>query len=300
MTSEGGAEGGAPAKAADEKPPKRGHVIAEAFANHPYLVALSFGLGLLATVISLVQVFVGGEDPVEPPDVVPETTSLSVTALPTDPQMTTYVLPLSAAVSLGELPLTSAAFCSEESKAWLDERGEERQPTWLLSLRNEADGGTSMLSVSNIRFEEIDTADPAEPVFVFSCPSAGAAEFLRGALALEEGEVVRSEQAEGSGPPVALNFAPGETIQLEVYFSGAGGSDTALVADVSSGDETKTETLLPAGQLTLPTLGRYATLVVEGSGTPGIFACSTADFQEFEECTADEIATYAEAWNGGS
>ena len=291
-------EGGAPGKAADEKPPKRGHLIAKAFTNHPYLVALSFGLGLLATIISLVQVFFGGEDPVEPPDVVPETTSLSVAAQPSDPQTTTFVLPLSVAPSLDELPLTSAVFCSEESTAWLDERGEERQPTWLLSLRNAADGGTSMLSVSNIRFEEVDSADPEEPVFVFSCPSAGAAEFLRGRLELEDGEVVRTEQAEGSGPPVALNFAPGESIQLEVYFSGAGGSDTALVADVSSGDETKTETLLPAGELTLPTLGRYSTLVVEGSGVAGTFSCATADFQEFEECTADEIAGYAEAWNG--
>lgn len=301
MTSDGGpSEGAATEKATAEEPRKRGHVIADAFTNHPYLVALSFGLGLLATVVSLVQVFVGSEDPVEPPDVVPETTSLSVTAQPSDPQITTYVLPVAVAASLDEMPLASATFCSPETLAWLEERGDERQQTWLLSLRNSADGGTSLLSVSNIRFEEVDVADPSEPVFVFRCPSAGAAEYLRGTLALAEGEVVRSQQAEGSGPPVALNFAPGESIQLEVHFSGAGGSDAAFVADVSSGDETETETLLPAGEVTLPTLGRYANLVVEPGGVEGLYYCTSADFEQFEECTADEISAYVEAWSGGS
>lgn len=296
MTSDGDRTG-APDPAEPEKPRKRGHVIADAFSNHPYLVALSFGLGLIATIVSLLQLVFGGDDPVEPPAVVPETSSLSVTAQPSDPQTTTYVVPLS--VSLDDMPPT-ADFCGAEQIAWLEENGTERQPTWLLTLRNSAEGGTSMLSVGDIRFEEVETTDPSEPVFTFSCPSAGAAEYVRGTLALEEGEVVRTEQAEGSGPPVALNFAPGESIQLEVYFSGAGGSQSALVADVSSGDETHTETLVESGEIPLPTLGSYANLVVEPGGVAGSYYCSTADFEQFADCTADEIADYAEAWNGGS
>lgn len=294
MTSDDGASKGAATDKATEKPRKRGHVIADAFTNHPYLVAASFGLGLIATIVSLAQVVFGGDDPVEPPAVVPETTSLSVTAQASDPQTTAYVLPVS--VSLDEMPPTPD-FCSAETLAWLEENGDERQPTWLLTMRNSAEGGTSMLAVSNIRFEEIDTTTPDEPVFVFRCPSAGAAEFVRGAMPLEEGSVVRTEQ---SGQPVALNFAPGESIQLEVYFSGAGGSQSALVADVSSGSDTRTETLLPAGDIRLPTLGRYANLVVEPGGVAGRFFCSSADFEQLEECGADEIAAYVEAWSGGS
>lgn len=297
MTSDGGAsESPATDKVAPEKPRKRGHVIAEAFANHPYLVALSFGLGLIATIISLAQFAFGGDDPVEPPAVVPETTSLSVTAEGFDPQVTAYVLPVTA--PLDELPPTpTPGFCAAETIAWLEENGEERRPTWLLSLRNSAEGGTSMLSVSNIRFEEVDTTEPEEPVFIFNCPSAGAAEFVRGKLALEEGAVVRTED---SGQPVALNFAPGESVQLEVYFDGSGGSQSALVADVASGSDTRTETLLPAGEIALPTLGRYANLVVEPAEGPGRFYCSSADFEQFEECGADEIAGYVEAWSAGS
>jgi hypothetical protein len=291
----GGSEGAAAETAPAEKPRKRGHVIADAFTNHPYLVALSFGLGLVATIISLAQFAFGGEDPVEPPAVVPETTSLSVTAEVFDPQVTAYVLPVTA--PLDELPpMPSPPFCTTETIAWLEENGAERQHTWLLSMRNAAEGGTSMLSVSNIRFEEVDTTEPEEPVFVFDCPSAGAAEFVRGALALEEGAVVRTE---GDGQPVALNFAPGESVQLQVYFSGVGGSQSALVADVSSGSDTRTETLLPAGEIAIPTLGRYANLIVEAAGD-GLFYCSSADFELYEECGADEIAGYAEAWSGGS
>ncbi len=295
MTSDGGASGGAATeKATPEKPRKRGHVIADAFTNHPYLLALSFGLGLIATIATLAQLVFGGDDPVEPPAVVPETTSLAVTAQASDPQVTAYVLP--ASVSLDEMPPTPD-FCSAETIAWLEANGDERQPTWLLTMRNAAEGGTSMLSVSNLRFEEVDTTEPEEPVFVFNCPSAGAAEFVRGTLALEEGSVVRTED---TGQPVALNFAPGESIQLEVYFSGEGGSQSALVADVASGSDTRTETLLPAGEIALPTLGRYANLVVEPGGVAGLYYCSTADNEQFEECGADEIATYVEAWSGGS
>jgi hypothetical protein len=293
VTPGDGPDTGAATATTTEKPRKRGHVIADAFANHPYLVAASFGLGLVATIVSLVQVFVFGDDPVEPPDVVPETTSLTVTAQASDPQTTTYVLPLSAAATLDQMPLDSAAFCSTDTIAWLDERGEERQPTWLLSLRNAADGGTSMLSVSNIRFEEVETAEPEEPVFVFSCPSAGAAEFVRGTLALEEDAVVLAEE---SGQPVALNFAPGEAVQLEIYFSGAGGSDSALVADVASGSDTRTETLLEAGDIALPVLGSFANLLVEPGGVAGTYFCATADFEQLEECTADDISAYAEQW----
>lgn len=298
MTSGGGADDRAATekmtseKPQPEKPRKRGHVIADAFTNHPYLVALSFGLGLVATIASLAQLVFGGDDPVEPPAVVPETTSLSVTAEASDPQVTAYVLPVS--VALDEMPPTPD-FCSAETVAWLEEQGEERQPTWLLTLRNEAEGGTSTLSVSNIRFEEVDTTEPDEPVFVFNCPSAGAAEFVRGTMALEEGSVVRTED---SGQPVALNFAPGETVQLEVYFSGAGGSEAALVADVASGSDTQTETLLPAGDIALPVLGSDTNLVVAPGGVPGSFFCATADFEQQVECTAAEIPAYAEQWRG--
>ena len=166
---------------------------------------------------------------------------------PTDPQVTQYLLPMST--DLDEMPF-SPNFCLPEQIAWLDEQGAERQRSWVLTIRNTAEGGTNMLAVTDVRFEApVDTADPAEPVFVFGCPSAGAAEYVRGTLDLADGAVVINDE---TGGRLALNLAPGEVVQVEVNFTGTAGAQAPLVADVASGADTLTETLVPEGGLDAP------------------------------------------------
>ena len=290
----------------DKPAESRGRSLATALVSHPYVVAASFLLAAAASAVTVWQFASGDDDPPatappagvvqtsdvsETPDLAP-TSGLVATIEPTDPQVTQYLLPMS--VDLDEMPF-NANFCLPEQIAWLEENGVERQRSWVLTIRNTAEGGTNMLAVTDVRFEApVDTADPAEPVFVFGCPSAGAAEYVRGTLDLADGAVVINDE---TGGPLALNLAPGEVVQVEVYFDGTAGAQAPLVADVASGADILTQTLIAEG-LTLPAVGSYAGLVVELGAEPGVFNCSSADFAELEECGADEIPAYAELWRG--
>ena len=283
----------------------RGRALATTLVNHPYVVAASFLLAAAASAVTVWQFASGDDEPSSPPaaqvtespaasespDIAP-TSDIVATIEPTDPQVTQYLLPMST--DLDEMPF-SPNFCLPEQIAWLDEHGAERQRSWVLTIRNTAEGGTNMLAVGDVRFEAaIDTADPAEPVFVFGCPSAGAAEYVRGTLDLADGAVLTNDD---TGAPLALNLAPGEVVQVEVYFDGTAGAEAPLVAEVASGPDTLTQTLVADG-LTIPAVGSYAGLVVELGAEPGLFNCASADGAELVECTADEIPSYAETWQG--
>lgn len=287
----------------DKPAEPRGRALATALVNHPYVIAASFLLAALASAVTVWQFASGDDEPPPPPtastgpvsespDIAP-TSDLVATIEPTDPQVTQYVVPLSA--DLDEMPF-APTFCTPEQVAWLDQHGAERQRDWVLTIRNTAEGGTNLLAITDLRFENaVDTADPAEPVFVFGCPSAGAAEYIRGSLELADGAVVLNDE---TGAPLALNLAPGEVVQVEVFFSGTAGAQAPLVADVASGADTLTQTLVPEGGLTIPAIGSYEGLVVEPGAEPGLFNCASGDGAELEDCTADEIAAYAERWQG--
>ncbi len=288
-----------------EKPAEsRGRALATTLVNHPYVIAASFLLAAAASAVTVWQFASGDDEPSSPAAVVSDgptasqspaiapTSDLVATIEATDPQVTQYLLPMST--NLDEMPF-NANFCLPEQIAWLDQHGVERQRSWVLTVRNSAEGGTNMLAVTDVRFEApIDTADPAEPVFVFGCPSAGAAEYVRGTVDLVDGAVVLNDQ---TGAPLALNLAPGEVVQVELSFKGTAGAQAPLVADVASGADTLTETLVADG-LTIPAVGSYAGLVVELGAEPGLFNCLGADGAELVECTAEEIPTYAEMWRG--
>ncbi|GAB3250762.1 hypothetical protein [Nocardioides dilutus] len=276
---------------ATEKPARgRGQVIAEALVNHPYVVAASFLLAAAASAVTVWQFATGDDAPPaevvvkESPQVAP-TSDLVTTFEPADPMVTQFVLP--ASVPLDEMPF-SPNFCTPEVLAWLADHGTERQRTWMLSIRSGSSGGSNMLAVTDLRLEsEVDDSEPAEPSFVFDCPSAGAADFVRGTLELEDGAVVTNDE---TGQPLALNLAPGEVIQVELHFSGTSGAQAPLVADVASGADVHTEVLVPEGELTLPPLGRYADVVVALGTEPGMFLCYRADGSEFTDCDAAAIA----------
>jgi hypothetical protein len=271
----------------------RGRLLVDALVSHPYVVAVGFLLAAAASAVTVFQ-FVSGDDaPASPsasesPQVAP-TSDLVTTAEPADPQVSQYVVPLSA--PMAEFPWDFG--CTDENRAWLAEHGQERQRDWLLSIRSASDGGANMLAVTDIRLDgTVDTADPPEPVFVFDCPGAGAADFVSGSLAIGEGAVARDRATD---QPVALNLAPGEVVQLQLFFAGTAGTDGAVVADVSSGSETHQETLIPADELTLTSLGRYADVVVTIGGEPGHFTCATADFSVAEDCTAETLPAFVAA-----
>jgi hypothetical protein len=275
---------------ATEKPQRgRGQLIAEALVNHPYVVAASFLLAAAASAVTVWQFATGDDEPSaavvkESPQVAP-TSDLVTTIEAADPQVTQFVLPVSA--PLDEMPF-NPNFCTPEVLAWLADHGAERQRTWMLSIRSASSGGANMLAVTNLRFEsEVDDTDPSEPSFVFNCPSAGGADFLRGTLELVDGAVVVNDE---TGQPLALNLAPGEVAQVQVNFRGTSGAEAPLVADVASGADIHTEVLVPEGELTLPPLGRYADVVVTLGVEPGTFLCSDGEGTELIDCDADTIA----------
>lgn len=174
---------------------------------------------------------------------------LRLSASPYPAAVTEWALPLGA--DLSTYP-SGGEGCTDERRAWLEERATPVHRSIVIDMRNVADSGP-MLSISDVRLEGDRFAGRASAVLVVCDPGAAPPQTLEAAeldASTADAVAVFSPEAYGIQQeglpdlPVTWNLAPGETGLVVLRIGSSVAYEGTLTASVVDRGETTTVPIL--------------------------------------------------------